>query len=110
MIFKIFTIYDDKAKAYIAPFVLPEDGMAIRTFAECANSLEHQFGKHPEDYTLFRIGTFCDTNANINLETTPTSLGKAIEYKQLEPPQPDLFTPTETEIQKHIEQAGTNSD
>lgn len=55
---KSFAIWDEKAKSFVAPFFLPEVGMAVRTFKDCINDKNHAFGKHPEDYTLFRVGTF----------------------------------------------------
>lgn len=72
MILKIFSVYDSKAKAHLPPFFLPEEGMAIRTFKDCINSKEHQFGAHPEDYTLKQIGTFDDSSGvllNTELES-----------------------------------------
>ena len=39
--------------------------MATRTFGDCVNNEEHQFGMHPEDYTLFEIAIFDDESANI---------------------------------------------
>ena len=62
----IATIFDSKAKAYLTPFYLPNDAMAIRTFTDCINDPNHAFSKNPQDYTLFKLGTF----DNINAETT----------------------------------------
>ena len=53
----IFSVYDEKAQAFLPPFFLPEVGMATRIFGDCVNSDEHQFGKHPTDYTLFHLGS-----------------------------------------------------
>lgn len=58
MIFKVFCVYDDKAKAYLPPFFLPEVSQAIRAFGDAAQDSTHDFCKHPEDYTLFQLGTF----------------------------------------------------
>jgi len=77
---KIFTIFDSKAKAYLTPFFLHEDGMAIRVFADCINDETHQFGKHPEDYTLFCIGSWDDEKAKF-LTNNPIALGNGIEFK-----------------------------
>ncbi len=63
---RVFTIFDEKAKAYLPPFVLPEVGMALRTFGDCVNSKDHQFGAHPSDYTLFAIGMFDDATGQIS--------------------------------------------
>jgi len=90
---KIFTIYDSKAQAYLTPFFLHEDGMAIRVFADCVNDKNHQFGKHPEDYTLFNIGSWSDNKAKF-LTNNPIALGNGIEF--VTPFEPDekreLFT------------------
>jgi len=75
----VFTIYDSKAHAYLTPFFLHNQDMAIRVFADCANNPEHQFGKHPEDYTLFKIGVFNDTKGRIDCGN-PLSLGVGIEF------------------------------
>jgi len=80
MIHNVFTIFDAKAEAYLPPFILPKTSMAKRTFADCVNSKDHQFGAHPEDYTLFTIGTFDDETAQYNLLLTPESLGLGVEY------------------------------
>jgi len=80
MIQRMFTIYDDKAKAYLPPFFLPESGMAIRVFADCINSDSHQFGKHPSDYTLFTLGGWDDSNAELNLLNRSLSLGNGVEF------------------------------
>lgn len=58
---KVFSIYDVKAGAYINPFFLPTEGMAVRTFMDCCNDVNHNFGQHPEDYSLFKIAVFDNT-------------------------------------------------
>ncbi len=60
MNFKVYSVYDSKAKAFLPPFYLPMEGMAVRTFSDCINSDSHQFGAHPEDYGLFTLGEFDD--------------------------------------------------
>lgn len=81
MLFKIFTIYDQKAKAHLPPFFLPEEGQAIRQFIDCVNNPEHPFGAHPEDYTLKNIGIFNDINAHIEKFDTPVNIGSGESYK-----------------------------
>ena len=62
----IFSVYDQKAEAYLPPFFIPNAAMAQRTFSEAVNSPSHQFGKHPADYTLIELGTFDDGKATIH--------------------------------------------
>ena len=75
----MFVVYDVKANAYMQPWFLTQKGMALRAFSDCVNDSDHNFGRHPEDYTLFLIGTFDDTNANVLWET-PKALGNGIEF------------------------------
>ncbi len=73
---KVFSIYDVKAKAYLPPFILPETPMAVRVFGDCVNSDDHQFGKHPGDYTLFDMGVWDDSNCL--LVTLPEGVLKVV--------------------------------
>lgn len=53
-----FAVWDSKAMAYLPPFFIPNAAMALRVFTDCVNDRGHQWGKHPEDYTLFFVGRF----------------------------------------------------
>ncbi len=97
MIHKIFSIFDQKAKAYLPPFVLPEVGMATRTFADCVNSEEHQFGRHPGDYTLMELGTWDDSTCNYELSNPIKSLGTGLMFI-VSSPLPDLQEYDETAL------------
>lgn len=59
---EMFAIYDKKAGAYLPPFFLPNVAMAVRTFCDCVTDDGHQFGKHPEDYSLHQFGSFDQTS------------------------------------------------
>lgn len=75
----LFTVYDSKAEIYLPPFFCPTAGIATRAFSDCVNSEEHQFGKHPGDYTLFFLGEFNDQDASFALKN-PTSVGNGVEF------------------------------
>lgn len=85
MIQKMFTIYDSKALAFLPPFFLNEKGQAARTFADCCNSTDHQFGAHPEDYTLFYIGTFDNESGVVDTLLAHESMGLGLEYLKVTP-------------------------
>lgn len=87
---EIFAVYDEKAKAFLPPFFLPEIGMAKRVFGDCVNSSDHQFGKHPSDYTLFHMGEWLDHEGQILPFESRRSLGNGVEYKQ-QPEDSDQF-------------------
>ena len=94
---KVFSVYDSKAEAYLPPFFLPQSAMAIRTFSDCANSMDHQFGRHPEDYTLFLLGEWDDGTASFEPELPhKKALSTALELVQapIDPDQLDLVDET----------------
>lgn len=74
MILKIFTIFDKKAHAYLPPFFLPNQELAIRQFKDCANDENHAFGRNPEDYLLCQIGEFNDEDAVISIDSKSESI------------------------------------
>lgn len=76
---KMYCVHDVKAQAYITPWFMPTEGMAKRTFSDCANDVNHQFGRNPQDYTLFYLGEF-DQQIGKFYPVTPESLGSAVEY------------------------------
>jgi len=78
---EIFSIHDNKASAYLPPFNLPTTQMAVRTFTDTLNDPNHAFAKHPEDYTLFHIGTFDDSNAVIELKQSKVPIGNGTDFQ-----------------------------
>lgn len=76
----IFTIFDSAAEAYLPPFILHAEGIAIRTFTDCVNDPSHQFSKHPADYTLLKIGEFDDSKGLIVPLQTQKPLGNGLAF------------------------------
>ena len=90
MLLKIFTVYDAKAEAYMQPFFMQSTGQALRSFEDTVNNPESIFNKHAEDFTIFEIGTFEDSNAFFQMHESKIPLGTAIEYvRQNEMPMPE---------------------
>jgi len=75
----ILTVYDEKAMTFLPPFVVPTKGLAVRAFKDCVNSTDHQFGKHPSDYTLFHLANFDDQTAEFIIQDK-VSLGNGVEF------------------------------
>ncbi len=64
----IYSVFDVASGAYMRPFFLMSDAQALRSFTDIATDREHEVGKHPEDYSLVRIGTFDDSKASLHPE------------------------------------------
>lgn len=89
---KIYTVFDQVAAAYLKPFTLPSDALAIRAFTDAVNTPDHPFNKHPADYTLFYVGEFDETTAIITPETAH-ALGNGLSYLW-----PEVFANPEMDI------------
>lgn len=76
---KVFSIYDAVALVYAPPFVMNEEGEAVRVFADMANQADNRIGQHATDYTLFYIGTYDDSTGVVTPEDHK-SLGIAASY------------------------------
>lgn len=98
MITNLYSVYDAKADGYLPIFALTNDALAIRAIVDCMNDENHLFAKHPEDFILYRVGTFCDSTGTVEFEPTDTQkflIGKIIHLKNnsrvLPDEQPELF-------------------
>ncbi len=77
MIIRIFTVYDEKAAAYLPPFSFGQIGEAVRSFIDAANHADHKFNKNAEDFTLYHLGSFDDHEGSFNLLDQPDLIGRA---------------------------------
>lgn len=87
---RIFAIWDDKAKAYIPPFFMPQVGLAVRAFKDCVNQDGHAFAKHPADYTLFSVGTWDDNTGVLKPFGTLEMIARGHELVEAPKPAPQL--------------------
>lgn len=94
---KMFSIYDEKAQAFLPPFVLHREEMAKRTFSDAINDKNHAFGRHPSDYTLFILAEFNDEKGTI-IESK-RSIGNGVEFirPDLADDKRELFADLDTE-------------
>ncbi len=65
---QVYTIYDAAAVVYMRPFFAQADGQAKRSFADLVTDATHDCGKHPEDYSLVRIGRYDDQTGVLDKE------------------------------------------
>lgn len=94
-----YTIFDVASGTYMRPFFSQADGQAMRGFKDIACDAEHEVGRHPEDYTLFRIGSFNDNTGKMEgdqIEKLMTGLEAIAQDRN--PKQQDLINAMEQEI------------
>ncbi|WNK14685.1 MAG: nonstructural protein [Microvirus sp.] len=65
MILNAYSVYDNKALQYHAPFFTSTDGAAVRMLSDLANDTNTNVGRHPSDYVLYCVGTYSDANGSL---------------------------------------------
>jgi len=80
---RIYSIYDTKAEQYGNPVFMRTDNEARRSFAQVAADPTTEIGKNPEDFLLYRLGTWDNEGGNIATEPG-TCIAKAIEFVKKE--------------------------
>ncbi len=68
MLTHVYSIFDTASGAYLRPFTAQADGEATRLFSDLVADPEHAVGRHPEDYSIFRLGSFNDQNGALTVE------------------------------------------
>lgn len=81
MILNVYAIRDSKIHAFSQPYYSHTHGSALRAFSDHVNDANTQPNKHPEDYTLWHLGTFNDETGDLN-QDKPTQIGTASEYRK----------------------------
>ena len=84
MLLKMYSLYDSKAESYIAPFYAKAKGDALRQISSIVNdpNTKHDFGKYPEDFTLFEIGVYDDSTGIVTPHKAHESMGCLVEFKR----------------------------
>lgn len=80
---KIFSVFDSKAGAYLAPFFASTTGVGERLFAHSATSIDSQFFRYGGDFTLFELGEFDPNSAAFEIYAAPSNLGTALMVQTL---------------------------
>jgi hypothetical protein len=78
---QVFSIYDSKIEAYMPPFFLKSIGEAKRVLGDAVLDPKSALSQHPEDYTLFHLGSWDDTDAQFAPTLSPESVCVLLELK-----------------------------
>ncbi len=83
MLMHVYSIYNTASGSYMRPFTAHADGEASRLFSDLVADEKHPVGMHPEDYSLYRLGSFNDQNGALTIEGAPECLCTAMELVAL---------------------------
>lgn len=80
MLHGVYSVRDRAVACFLPPFFMPADGAAIRSFLEAASDAQHQFAKHKEDYSLWKLATWDDASGRFeNLQDPVFLVGAGAE-------------------------------
>lgn len=65
MVLKMYCLYDRKTEFHHPPLYAHNTGHALRVFGDMFANPQLPFGKHPEDYQVFEVGSFDDQTATV---------------------------------------------
>lgn len=96
-----YAIFDTAAVAYLQPFFMHNDDLAVRAFRDNVNAdTDSVISLHPEQFTLFKIGTFDDKSGTLERLETNQILGNGLEHKGQSQRTKDLQKTIRDELQK----------
>lgn len=90
----IVSIYDSKAGFFGQPVSTVAKGAALRSFQDEVNTDGSTYARHPEDFSLFEIGTFNQDTGMIEPLKAPLQIATALELvvpKENQPGQVPMF-------------------
>lgn len=74
----MFAIRDSKTMVFGNPIFSVNDQTMMRAIINISLDEEHPIGKNPEDYDLYKLGTFDDNSGKCELLDSPEHLQKVL--------------------------------
>lgn len=62
----LYAIFDQESGVFDGPFKARTDGEVKRMFIDICGDAEHPIGKHPEHYTLVKVGVWNDGTGTVD--------------------------------------------
>ena len=82
MIVNLYAVYDRASGVYDGPFPGKSDGHIVRGFSDQVKNKDSEIGKHPDDYTLFKVGTWNDGTGEV-VDTVTEKLCNGVDVLAL---------------------------
>lgn len=82
MIHVILAVRDRKMGSYLRVFQAVTVGMAVRGFHDAVNDPQIEMAKHPDDYELWKLGTFDDESGLFTNSSEMVASGSNSKVKE----------------------------
>lgn len=79
---KMFSIRDTKGDVFHRPFYKNTQAEALRDFATGVNDPKSTMFLYPEDFDLYLVGTYDETNGRLTPSESPKHISKGIHLKR----------------------------
>lgn len=76
----VCSVFDDKAKAYMQPFFVPNVNIARRSFGDAVADHSTGISKHASDYKLYQVGIWDDNAGTFDKFLQPEFLANAVDF------------------------------
>lgn len=80
---KIYAIRDVRTEAFLKPMFVQNAAVLERVILDAKNDEENTLSMHPQDYQVFKLGTYNDNSGQIEAEA-PTFMYNVIEVQEKE--------------------------
>lgn len=75
-----YSVFDRKANCYNTPFFCHTDGVAVRNFQDLVLDSRSSVNRHPDDYSLYKVGEFTEASGLLIPLSTPAHISNATEF------------------------------
>lgn len=79
----MYSIYDKAAGAYLPPFFMANDALAMRAFSTLVNDPGHLFHAEPSDFLLYRHGSFDQSLGTMETQDEPKKIATGLSCIKL---------------------------
>lgn len=80
MEYELYVIYDSASGHYTVPMAQDNDTVAIRGFVNEGMKEGSVWNSHPQDFTLYRVGTYYLNTGEIIASQTPEKVCNLADY------------------------------
>lgn len=75
-----FSLLDTKAGAFGVPFFVAHEAIARRMVSDLVNDPQSSVHRYPEDFSLYRVGSFDVSAGTLKPEAFPVFLVQCVEF------------------------------
>lgn len=76
----VFSAYDEKAQVFLQPMFLVHQQEAVRSFKDEVAKPNSMLGRHPEDFKLYKLGSYNDSTGKLESLDVPELINNATDF------------------------------